>query len=165
MITRRQKLPDEVRSQLDVIPKERILAWADDGGGRLVVSSETALHLQRNPPDYTRLSWDQIETARYGEGLLTVVLVPALDSATLRIPVGDVRDLPVAVRDRVTASVVVDRFVAIDGERGARIVARRNADGSLSWRLDLDPVLAGRPDAVSQAETTLEDVKREVLID
>ena len=165
MIIRGPKLPDEVRSQLDLIPKERILSWTDDGGGRLVVASETALHLQRNPPDYARLSWDQIETARYGEGLLTVVLVPELDSATLRIPVGDARDLPVAVRDRVTASVVVDRFVAIDGVRGARIVARRTTDGSPSWRLDLDPELVGDPDAVSQAEMALEDVKREVLID
>jgi hypothetical protein len=165
MIRRRSRLPDEVRSHLQLRERERILAWADDGEGRPVVASETALHLQRNPPAYSRFSWHQIEQARYEDGVMTVVLVPDLGSATLRVPVGESRDLPVAVRDRVTASVAVDRFVVLEGDRGARIVARKTDDGGLSWRLDLDPDLVGHPDVVKAAESALEEVKREVLID
>ena len=165
MILRRRKLPDDVRSQVELKDRERVLAWADDGAGRLVVASETALHLQRNPPQYTRITWDQVEQARYDEGILTILLAPDLGSAALRVPVGDGLDLPVVVRDRVTSSVVVDRFVAIDGDLGARIVARKTESGAVTWRLDLNPELAGRPEAAQAAEAALQEVKREVLID
>ena len=165
MIGRRPKVPEEVKSQLKLGAKERVLAWVDDGHGRFVVASETALHLQRNPPAYSRYSWDKIEQARYDAGVMTIVLTPELESATLRIPVGEGRELPVVVRDRVTSSVVVDRFVAVDGDLGARIVARRGDDGALTWRLDLDPALTGNSQAVRQAESLLEEVKSEILMD
>ena len=76
MIGRRPKVPEEVRSQLQLGAKERVLAWVDDGDGRFVVASETALHLQRNPPVYSRYSWDKIEQARYDAGVMTIVLAP-----------------------------------------------------------------------------------------
>jgi len=159
---RRAALPDDVRVRLDLAPRERILAWADDGAGRLVVASESALHVQRIPPEYSRLGWEQIERASYDSGVLTVVLEPGLGAATLRIPVGDGRDLPVVVRDRVTASVVVDRFVALDGEAGARITGRRGADRKVIWRLDLDPGLDTNREAVLASKEALAEVQAEV---
>jgi hypothetical protein len=159
---RRPALDDEVRELLDLAPKERILAWVDDGSGRLVVASDTALHVQRTPPGYSRLGWEQIERASYDSGVLTVVLAPDLGDATLRVPVGDGRDLPVVVRDRVTASVIVDRFVALDGESGVRIVGRRGPAGDIRWRADLDPPLAGDPAARAEAQDVLAEVRAEV---
>jgi hypothetical protein len=158
-------LPDEVRSQLDLGARERVLAWADDTKGRVVVASESALHLQRQPPDYTRLPWHQIDQARYDQGTLEVVLSPELDSAMLRIPVGGSPDLPVAVRDRITASVVVDRFVELRGDVGVRIIGRRTDTAGVVWRLDLDPALADDPGVVAEAQAMLDEVRREVSID
>ncbi len=57
-----------MRARLDLQPKERVLAWADDGAGRPVVATETALHLQRVPPEYARFGWEQIERASYESG-------------------------------------------------------------------------------------------------
>jgi hypothetical protein len=165
MIGRRQKLPPEVQSQLMLGPKERVLAWADDGHGRPVVASETALHLQRMPPEYSRITWDQIEHARYDEGVLVLALSPELGSATLRIPVGQGRELPVAVRDRVTSSVVVDRFVELRGEHGVRIIGRRTDAGGVVWRTDLDPMLSGDPAVDAEVQTLLDEVKSEIAID
>jgi hypothetical protein len=163
-VLKRKQLRDDVRRQLELRDKERILAWADDGEGRTVVASESALHLQRNPPDYARISWDQIEHAGYEAGVMRITLGPTLGSATLRVPVGDAPDLPVAVRDRVTASVVVDRFVELEGDLGVRIIGRR-ADDGIVWRLDLDPELAGRPEATERARALLADVQSEVELD
>ncbi len=165
MKLRKSSLPDDIRAALDVDPKERILAWADDGNGRAIVASETALHLQRVPPTYTRFGWEQIEHASYEAGVLTVTLVPEPDSATLRLPVGEGRDLPIAVRDRVTSSVVVDRFVPLTDEVGVRIVGRRAGSGDVVWRTELDPSLADIASALEAAERALEEVRAEVLID
>ena len=159
---KRAELDPDVYSLLEVRPKERVLAWADDGAGRPVVATETALHLQRVPPDYARFGWEQIERASYEAGTLTVVLGDSLGGATLRVPVGTERDLPVVVRDRITASVVVDRFVALSGDAGVRIVGRRAADGGVIWRLDLDPGLQSDPRAVTASEEALVEVRAEV---
>jgi len=141
-----------------------VLAWADDGQGRAVVATETALHLQRTPPAYTRLGWEQIEYASYEGGVMSVTLVPALDSATLRVPVGEGRELPVAIRDRVTSSVVVDRFVPLTDDAGVRIVGRRSGSGEIVWRSDLDADLAGNPELAQAAESALDEVRGEVSL-
>lgn len=159
---RRPRFPEAVREQIDLRDRERILAWADDGDGRLVVASDTALHLQRTPPDYTRIGWEQIEHASYDAGVMTIDLGPDLGSASLRVPVGSERDLPVAIRDRVTSSVVVDRFVPLVDDRGVRIVGRRGGSGELTWRFDLDPELADQDAYIDTANRLLEDVQNEV---
>ena len=162
MKLRRPALPREVRDALDLRPKERVLAWADDGGGRAIVATETALHLQRTPPAYTRFGWEQIEHATYEGGVMTVTLVPELGSATLRIPVGERRELPIAIRDRVTSSVVVDRFVPLTDDAGVRIVGRRSGAGEITWRSDLDPRLAGDRESEAAAQSAMDEVRAEV---
>lgn len=159
---RKPPLDSAVRAQLDLRPKEKVLAWVDDGAGRAVVASETALHLQRTPPDYSRIAWEQIERVSYEAGTLAVVLVPEAGSARLRVPVGENRALPVVIRDRVTASVLINRFVPLRGDAGVRIVGRRREDGQVSWRLDLDPGLEADSDARAAAEAALSEVRVEV---
>ncbi len=159
---RRTPLDPAVKGQLELRPREKILAWVDDGSGRVVVASETALHLQRTPPEYARLAWEQVERASYDSGTLTVVLTPELGSATLRIPVGEGRELPVVVRDRVTASVLVNRFVPLRGDAGVRIVGRRQENGEVLWRSELDAALAGDATAQGEAAIALAEVRAEV---
>lgn len=159
---RKPSLDPAVKEQLELRPKEKVLAWVDDGAGRVVVASETALHLQRTPPSYSRFGWEQVERASYDSGTLTVVLVPEQGSATLRIPVGDGRELPVVVRDRVTASILVNRFVPLRGDEGVRIVGRRQESGQVLWRSELDPGLADDAGARGEAALALAEVRAEV---
>ena len=159
---RKSPLDPAVKDQLELRPREKVLAWVDDGSGRVVVASETALHLQRTPPGYSRFGWEQIERASYESGTLTVVLTPEQGSAALRIPVGEGRDLPVVVRDRVTASVLVNRFVPLRGDAGVRIVGRRRDNGQVLWRSELDPGLADDADARGEAAIALAEVRAEV---
>jgi hypothetical protein len=151
-----------VKGRLELRPKEKVLAWVDDGSGRVVIASETALHLQRTPPAYSRFGWEQVERASYDSGTLTVVLTPELGSATLRIPVGERRELPVVVRDRVTASVLVNRFVPLRGDAGVRIVGRRQENGEVIWRSELDAALADDAAAQGEAAIALAEVRAEV---
>lgn len=159
---RRQPLDPAIAGQLDLAHKERILEWVDDGQGRVIVASQNALHLQRVPPDYSRIGWDEIEHAEFSPGILSITLTPQLGSSTLRLPVGDDIRLAVVVRDRVTASVVVDRFELIQGEAGVRVVGRRTPDGSITWRVDLDPSLSEGAEMRKAAAQVLDDVRSEV---
>ncbi|MCZ3389666.1 MAG: hypothetical protein LH645_11240 [Actinomycetia bacterium] len=159
---KRAELAGAVYASLDVHPRERVLAWADDGAGRPVVATETALHVQRVPPEYARFGWEQIERASYEAGTLTVVLGESLGGATLRVPVGPERQLPVVVRDRITASVVVDRFVALSGDSGARIIGRRGPDGTVAWQVELDPALDGDAAARAASQVAFDEVRAEV---
>jgi hypothetical protein len=68
----------------------------------------------------------------------------------------------VVVRDRVSASVVVDRFTPLDGDVGVRVVGRRAADERIIWRTDLDPRLADRPGAEDAARRALIEARAEV---
>ena len=148
--------------RLDLRPKEKVLAWAEDDDGRAIVASETALHLQRTPPEYSRFGWEQIEHVSYDAGVMAVTLGPEHASDTLRVPVGDAPRLPVVVRDRVTSSVLIDRFVPLRGDAGVRIVGRRPVDGSVVWRAHLDPVLADDTAARDAATRAESEVRAEV---
>lgn len=114
------------RPVLEVGRGERLLAWATTDDGSVVGGTRDALYL----PD--RLPWEQVESAGWNR-----------DSSTLRVSeVGSwgtprrqhhlaldeadrVDRLLRLVNERVTASVVLQRHVALDGRRGVRVIARR----------------------------------------
>ena len=70
--------------------------------------------------------------------------------------------LPELFRERVAASIAVERFVPIRGERGVTVTARRDlgAAGTLSWHSTLTRGLSastdGVADQVARAEADLQ---------
>src|SRR3954470_19284875 len=159
----RKRLDSALLSTLDLQPGERMLALADDGSGRLVVATETALHLQRTPPNYSRLGWETIERASYQDGFLTIFLTNEGASSALRIPLGEDTKLAIVVRDRATATVVVDRLVTLTDQLGVRVVGRRapRAD-HVVWRVELDPGLPNTPEIHDAIDQALADIMAEV---
>jgi hypothetical protein len=120
---------------------ERVLSWASSTSG-VVAGTREALYLPGPPP--LRVPWEQVEGADWD-----------LDTETLRVKEvgtwGEPRPayelamtepgrLLELVRERITASVVLQRHVAIRGKRGVRVIARRSAAGSreLSWLFEYD---------------------------
>jgi hypothetical protein len=124
---------------VEVAAGERVLAWARTSDG-VVAGSAAALYL----PGGVRIPWDQVEAADWD-----------LESQTLKVTeVGTwgsprpVHPLVLTepalllqlVRERVTASVVLQRHVAIRGKAGVRVIARRAPTGAreLSWLFEYD---------------------------
>jgi hypothetical protein len=118
---------------------EKVLAWTDAAEGP-VAGTAAALYL----PGGIRLPWEQVESADWD-----------LESETLKVTeVGTwgaprpvhallLRDpalLLQLVRERVTATVVLQRHVAIRGGSGVRVIARRAPTGTreLSWLFEYD---------------------------
>ena len=124
---------------VEVAAGEKVLAWAASETGP-VAGTRSALYL----PGGGRIPWEQVESADWD-----------LESATLKVSEvgtwGEPRPaysfvltepsrLLQLVRERVTATVVLQRHVPIRGSRGVRVIARRAAtgDGGLTWLFEYD---------------------------
>jgi hypothetical protein len=124
---------------VEVAAGEKVLAWAAADSG-VVAGTRSALYV----PDRGRIPWEQVESADWD-----------LDSSTLKVSEvgtwGEPRPayafvltepgrLLQLVRERVTATVVLQRHVPIRGNRGVKVIARRAATGDreLTWLFEYD---------------------------
>ena len=124
---------------VEVAAGEKVLAWAASESGP-VAGTRSALYL----PGGIRIPWEQVEAADWD-----------LDAATLRVSevgtwgeprpeyalvLSEPARLLQLVRERVTATVVLQRHVPVRGGRGVRVIARRSATGGreLTWLFEYD---------------------------
>jgi len=131
---------------------EKVLAHASSPDGP-VAGTRVALYL----PGGRRIPWEQVEAADWD-----------LESETLRVSEvgswGQARPsyalalaepgrLLELVRERVTASVVLQRHVPLRGKRGVRVIARRapTGAGALSWLFEYDEGVDPEDPFVAQA--------------
>lgn len=120
-------------------PGEKVLAWCRTADGEVLAGTRDALHLPG-----TRVPWEQVEAADWDRdaGILRVSEVGTWGSQrpehefSLEEP-GRLVEL---VRERVSASVVLQRHVTLRGRRGVRVIARRapRGDQPLQWVFEYD---------------------------
>jgi hypothetical protein len=159
-LRRRTAVPAGVRSALTLERGERVLAAAQLRDRRWVVASTRALHVTAEGPAGERHGWDQVAAAVWSDTatMLQVTWVGERTESLLEFgsSEGAAGFLPEVIRERVEASVVLSRRIAVTGRRGVRIAIRRAAPGAeLTTQIvpdrgvDLtDPELAARVDAV-----------------
>lgn len=130
----RDKLPaaaaDAVFAQSPLLPGERILQWVPADAG-WVVATSVGLRWQAA---YELVRWDEISHVSYAAGTMTV------QPAGVKLRFDEIKRLPEVVRDRVNASIAIDRHMRLapDG-RGMRVVGRRRSDtGELRWDTTYD---------------------------
>jgi hypothetical protein len=126
------------RPHVEVAPGERLLAWTTADDGTVIAGTRDALYV----PD--RLPWEQVEAADWDRETSTFRVRevgswgrPRAEHAfTIEEP-GRMLQL---VRERVTASVVIQRHVPVRGSRGVRVIARRSPGRreDLSWAYEFD---------------------------
>lgn len=145
--------PADVVGRAGLVRGEKVLAAARSEDGTWVLGTRDALVLvpeaavgDAGPVARTRIPWEQVQAADWSR-----------DEDRLRVSeVGDYgRPRPVhevvlpepglllqLVRERVTASVVLQRRVEVAEGRGITVVARRPPRGeALAWSYELDPGL------------------------
>jgi hypothetical protein len=149
---------------------ERVLAWAESTAGHTVAGTRDALYVASSVERVeTRLPWEQVEAADWDRdsSVLRVSEVGSwgeqrvVHAFTIEEP-GRLLEL---VRERVTASVVLQRHVALSGRRGLRVIARRapRGDQPLRWFYEYDEgVDPGDPAVRDAAETALAAAREEV---
>ena len=132
------------RPDLAVAPGERLLAWATDTAGGVVGGTRDALYLTEPEQEPVRVPWEQVEAADWDRdsSVLTVSEVGTWGEVRRRhqVTIDQPGSLLELLRERVTASIVLQRHVALRGRRGVRVVARRapHSHGDIAWFLDYD---------------------------
>ena len=174
----RAALPEAVSGALELRRGERVIAWGSGpvvtaaglGGRACVVATDRALHLP--PLDAAdaeaagvRVPWDLVERASWADGVLDLALREAPGARPRRriVELDDEQELPVVVRERVTATIEVQQRLRLDevqdengrpaGVTGSVSVAARRASdtGELRWQVSFDAGTDGRDPAVRAA--------------
>ncbi len=131
---------------LTVGPGERVLAWCRSDDGRTLVGTRDALYVgsDESADAAARIPWERVEAADWDNetDVLRVSLVGSWGEQRVEHEMGLVEPgrLLELVRERVTASVVLQRHVALAGRRGVRVIGRRAPRGnaSIEWFYEYD---------------------------
>ena len=133
----------------------RILAWC-----RAVEESEAHEYCIGSPAvlswgsaqGWRHVGWHQIEHGGWNSELHQLSWA-GLDGRRGAVLLHDPGRLPELFRERVEASIAVERFVSLSGERGVVISARRDlgAGGATTWHTRLTRGLTWRTEGVQEA--------------
>jgi hypothetical protein len=109
-----QRLPSGVASQLGVLPGEKVIAWGshapvDDVPANYAIATSRALYIQ---VPSIRITWHEVSKATWTDPVLEITPEGASGPA-FRVDLDEARDLPAAVHDRVTDSVVISEWVEL----------------------------------------------------
>jgi hypothetical protein len=156
---RRDRLPDEVRDALPTEPGERVLAAGRATDGAWVVATDRAL-IDRT----RRTPWTDVVHAQWydEEQVLAVDVLPG-GEPSYRLAVAEPGRVPETVHERVMASIVLSRRVALPGG-GARLVARRGeGSGETVWQVVADEgVDLAEPAVRARVDSALAELQAEL---
>jgi hypothetical protein len=147
-------------------PSARILAWATTPAG-FCIASPAALSYG-NEDGWKHIGWHEIERGSWNAELRTLSWVrhAAPGQAAIRgsLELIEPGRMPELFRERISATIAVETFVPLAGERGVTITARRDlgSGGAVSWHGTLTRGLSWQTDGVARAvDQAMEQVRAE----
>ncbi len=140
-----------------VEPGERVLASCESVDGVVVAGTRDALYLGSD-----RISWECVDAADWDNEAETlrvsVVGSWGQEQVSHSYDLTDPGRLLELVRERVTASVVLQRHVPLKGRRGVRVIGRRppRGTGEIEWFFEYD-------EGIDPADPRVREVSAEAL--
>jgi hypothetical protein len=156
-----------VPRQVSVQVEGKALAAAEAVDGTWLVGTRSELVLIApaaggTRPVETRIPWEQIEDADWDRdgSRLRIREVGSYGeprpSYVLEMPEAEPGDLLQLIRERVSASVVLQRGHLVDGKRGFKVIGRRPPSGGpITWMFEYDDGVDPADPAVSAAADDL----------
>lgn len=121
--------------------KERALAWCEADEGRRLVGTRAAFYVL---PEERRIPWEEVQAADWDRDTsmfsLSEVGEWGQPRPEHRFEIEEPGRLLELVRERVTASVMLERHTSLRGSRGVRVIARRSPEGDrpIRWIYEFD---------------------------
>jgi hypothetical protein len=144
----------------------RILAWARTPTG-FCIASPTMLSYG-GEEGWKHVGWHEIERGSWNAELRTLTWVlhapPGMPSPRGSVELVEPGRLPVLFRERIVASIAVEKFVPLVGERGVTITARRDlgGTGAVAWHGTLTRGLTWQTEGIQTAvDQAMEQVRTE----
>ena len=143
-------------SLIQLIPKnERLLAWTQTVTGFIAVTDVSLVSIDESAAKV--IPWEFALQARWEPPELFVVVQAEQSELPKQLIFNLVAPglVPIAVRDRVTAAVLVDQVEEITGVGRVRFIARRNKKG-VTWTTVADDAdLARTPEGIVEVSKVL----------
>ncbi len=143
-------------SLIQLIPKnERLLAWTQTVTGFIAVTDVSLVSIDESSAKV--IPWEFALQARWEPPELFVVVQSEQSELPKQLVFNLVTPglVPIAVRDRVTAAVVIDQVEEITGVGRVRFIARRNKNG-VNWTTVADDAdLASTPGGTLEVNKVL----------
>jgi hypothetical protein len=128
----------------------RLLSWAEHSGGLIAVTMNSLVSISDH--EVTTTPWSESLQAKWEPPHLTVIFQSQTDVAPIlkSWKLDEDSQLPRAVRDRVTAAVVIDRVFELPNAGRVRFIARKDENRAY-WSAIADDLPASQS-AVGQQE-------------
>ena len=156
------------RPGVPVAAGEKVLASADATDGRVAAGTRDAFYVHSDAGT-VRVPWEQVEAADWDAdtSVLRVSEVGSWGEARPEhvLTLDDPGRLLELVRERVTATVVLQRHIPVYGRRGLRVIARRapGGDRRVTWIYEYDAgVDPDDPEVRETARAALAQAREEV---
>jgi hypothetical protein len=126
------------------------LVWARTADGYCIGSP--ARFSYSDELDWTHLGWHEIERGTWNSET-AVLSWTRHGGGRGSVPLTQPGRMPELFRERIAATIALERFVPLAGERGVTITARRNLEdeGSISWHSTLTRGLTWHTEGVREA--------------
>ncbi len=152
----------EARAHAPLRPGEHLLAVARGAGGGLLAATDWALYHQAGR-SWARLGWDQVGRVDWDEQRRVLVLTGLVPEVPARTVLCLARDwgLPAVAAERASWAKLFDQRISLNGEAGARVIARRVPGGpQVRWLVILDQGLDGAdPGVRAELEAALAELR------
>jgi hypothetical protein len=129
----------DVRASASLEPGERILAFAHNLDGGLVVATERALRHQTTG-GWSRLGWEQVARVTWGDDRRTLAVTDVVSgrAAKIGLHAADGTRIADLARERVGSTVLLTELVPLTGHSPVRVTARRHpGTDQILWQVSL----------------------------
>jgi len=160
--------PASVVDRAGLARGEKVLAFANDADHWLL---GTRLALVLVSDEVVRLPWESVQAADWDQDEARLTVSEVGEFGRPRASYGFTLENPALllqlIRERVTASVVIQRGFPVSGKRGFKVIGRRSPDGGpITWMHEydagIDPdepgVAAAAAQALAQARADVGEV-------
>ena len=149
--------PSQIKEQIS--KPDRLLAWATHRAGLVAVTTRFLISIDSDVVN--RIPWNLSLQARWDPPQMTLITqVDGEQSAETRSWILDEPgSVPLVIRDRVTAAVLIDRVRELPNAGQVRFIARRNGQ-AIEWTTVADDVVAAKSEiGTKEVSDTLHELK------
>ncbi|MCW2753860.1 MAG: hypothetical protein JWQ32_1271 [Marmoricola sp.] len=167
LFARAERVPTGIVELAGLRRGDRVLAFAQDGD-RWLLGTRPALVIAERGTDPVRLGWEAIQAADWDKDARRLVVSEVGEygrpRASYEFTLEDPALLLQLIRERVTASVVLQRGYLIRAKSGFKVIGRRSPDGGpIAWMHEYDAGIdPDDPDVVIAAAEALARARADV---
>lgn len=164
LFNRAERAPELIVAAAGLGRGEKVLAFAQDEA-RWLIGTRLALYVVVPGSETVRLGWEEVQAADWDQDTSTLSVSEVGRYGAARASYTFGLDEPALllqlIRERVTASVVLQRGYLTEGKKGFKVIGRRSPDGGpIAWMFEydagIDPadpeVEAAAADALARAQ-------------